>query len=125
MHLLQVVAECTLVDEVRFCIIGLGLCTRIDVPLTSHAQLSYELLGQLIDKLLVTLQLATCISRVAIRHLAPLSMDEDLGKGVLLYGRSGHARLRLSLRAFHALLGGGLLAFEWGGAGLNTLLNTR
>ena len=58
------------------------------------------------------LQLAGCISRVAIRHLAPLSTDEDLETGVLLCG-SGHGRLRL--RAFHALLGGGLLAFEWRG----------
>ena len=38
---------------------------------------------------------------------------------------SGHGRLQLSLRAFHALLGGGLLAFEWGGGGLNTLLDSR
>ena len=26
-------------------------------------------------------------------------------------------------RAFHSLLGGGLLAFKWGGGGLNTLLD--
>ena len=32
---------------------------------------------------------------------------------------------RPGLRDFHALLGGGLLAFEWGGGGLNTLLNSR
>ena len=35
----------------------------------------------------------------------------------------GHGRLRPSLRAFHALLRRGLLAFEWGGGGLNTLLD--
>ena len=34
--------------------------------------------------------------------------------GVLLCG-SGHGRLQPGLRAVHALLGGGLLAFEWGG----------
>ena len=61
---------------------------------------------------------------VAIRHLAPFSTDEDLGTGILLYG-SGHGRLRPGLRAFHALLGGGLLTFEWGGGGLNTLLHSR
>ena len=44
--------------------------------------------------------------------------------GVLFYG-SGHGRLRPSLRAFHALLSKGLLASEWGGGGLNTLLNSR
>ena len=42
--------------------------------------------------------------------------------GVLLHG-SGHGRLRLSLWAFHVLLGMGLLAFEWGGGGLNTLFD--
>ena len=44
--------------------------------------------------------------------------------GVLLCG-SGHGRLRLGLRAFHALLGGGLLAFELGGGDLDTLLGRR
>ena len=44
--------------------------------------------------------------------------------GVLLCG-SGHGRLRPGLRAFHTLLTGGLLAFEWGGGGLNTLLDSR
>ena len=58
MHPLQVVAECTLVDGVSFCVTGLGLCTRTGVQLTSHAQLSYQLLGKLITELLVTLQLA-------------------------------------------------------------------
>ena len=51
-------------------------------------------------------------------------MDEDLGTGVPPYG-SGHGRLGLSLRAFHSLLGGGLLAFKCGGCGLNTLLDAR
>ena len=67
---------------------------------------------------------AKCISRVAIRHFAPLSTDDDLGMGVLLCG-NGHGKLRLSLWAFHALLGGGLLAFERGGGGLNTLFDAR
>ena len=31
----------------------------------------------------------------------------------------------LGLRAFHALLGGGILAFEWGGGVLNTLLDPQ
>ena len=31
MHPLQVVAQCTLVDQVRFCVTGLGLCTTIGV----------------------------------------------------------------------------------------------
>ena len=88
------------------------------------AQLCYWLLGQVIDEKLVTLQLARCISWVAIRHLAPLSTDEDLGTGVLLCG-SGHGRLWPGLQAFHALLGGGHLAFEWGGGGLNTLLGCQ
>ena len=39
MHPLQVVAECTLVDQVRFCVTRFGLCTRIGVKLTSGAQL--------------------------------------------------------------------------------------
>ena len=91
--------------------------------MTSHAQLTYQLLGQIIDELVVTLQLAGCIFGVAIRHLAPLSKDEDVGAGVLLCGRSGHGRLRLGLWAFHALLGGGILAFEWGG--MNTLVNRQ
>ena len=55
MHPLQVVAECTLVDEVSFCIIGLGLCTMTGVWLPSHLQLSYKLLGQVIHELLVML----------------------------------------------------------------------
>ena len=59
----------------------------------------------------------------AIKHLAPLSTDEDLGIDVLLCGRFGHGRLRLDLRAFYALLGGGIFAFEWGGGGLKTLLS--
>ena len=54
------VAECTFVDEVTFCIGGLGLCTRTGVQLTSHTLLNYELLGELIDELLVTLQPAGC-----------------------------------------------------------------
>ena len=91
MHPLQVVAECTLVDQVRFCVARLGLCTKIGVKLTSGAQLCYYRLGRVIDEKLVTLQLAKCIYWVAIRHLAPLSTDEDLGMGVLLYG-SGHGR---------------------------------
>ena len=41
MHLLQVVAECTLVDQVSFGVAGLGLCTRIEVNLTSGVQLRY------------------------------------------------------------------------------------
>ena len=74
-----------LVDEVTFCISGLGLCKRTGAQLTSHAQLSYQLLGELIDELLVTLQLARCIFGVAIRHIASFSTDEDLGTGVLLW----------------------------------------
>ena len=58
MHLRQVVAECMFVDEVTVRIRGLGLCTRRGVQLTSHGQLNYQLLGQLIDELLVTLQKA-------------------------------------------------------------------
>ena len=125
MHPLQVVAECTLVDQVRFCVTGLGLCTTIGVKLTSGAQLWNYLLAHVINEKLVTLQLARCICWVAIRHFAPLSTDEDLGTGVLLLGGSVHGRLRPGLRAFHALLGGGLLAFEWGGGGLNTVLLSR
>ena len=116
---LQVVAQCTLVDEVGFCVARLGLCTRIGVKPTSHAQLRYYLLGQLIDEKLVTLQLARCISQVAIQHLAPLSTDEDLGTGVLVCGRTGHGRLRLGLQAFPALLG----ILDWDGGGVNTLLD--
>ena len=41
MHPLQVVAECTLVDQVRFCVAGLGLCTKIGFKLTNSAQLCY------------------------------------------------------------------------------------
>ena len=41
MHLLQVVAECTLVHQVRFCVARLGLCPRIGVKLISGAQLRY------------------------------------------------------------------------------------
>ena len=40
MHPLQVVAECTLVDQVSFCVAG-GLCTKIAVKLTSGTQLRY------------------------------------------------------------------------------------
>ena len=50
MHPLRVVAECTLVDEVSFCVAGLGLCTRTGVQLTSNVQLSHQLLGELIDE---------------------------------------------------------------------------
>ena len=60
--------ECV-VDGVTFCVSGLGLCTRIGVQMISHAELSYQLLGQLIDELLFTLQLAGCILGVTIRHL--------------------------------------------------------
>ena len=52
-------------------------------------------------------------------HLAPLSTNEDLGTRVLLCGRSGDGRLRLSLLAFHALLG----ILEWAGGGMNTPLD--
>ena len=93
--------------------------------MTSHTQLNYQLLGRLTDELLMTPRLAKCIFGVAIWHLAPLSMDEDLGTSVLVHGRSDHGRLRLGLRGFHALLGRGILAFEWGGGGVNTLLNPR
>ena len=78
MHLLQIVAECTLVDKVSFCVAGLNHCTKTVAQLTSHTQLTYQLLGQLIEDLL---QLASCIFGVAIWHLAPLSTDEDLGPG--------------------------------------------
>ena len=44
-HSLQVVAECTLVDEVNFGIRGLELCTKTGFLLTSHAQPNYQLLG--------------------------------------------------------------------------------
>ena len=57
-----------LLDQVRFCVAGLGLCTRIGAKLTSGAQLCYWLLGHVIAENLVTLQLATCICQVAIRH---------------------------------------------------------
>ena len=40
MHTLKVVAKCTLLDEVSFCVTGLGLCTRNGVQLTSHVHLS-------------------------------------------------------------------------------------
>ena len=55
-------------------------------------------------------------------HPAPCAtlQNEDLGTGVLLC-RGGHGRLRPGLRAFHALLGGDLLAFEWGGGGNSNL----
>ena len=72
-------------------------CTRIGVQLTSHTQLSYQLLGQLIDELLAMLQLTGCIFGIAIRRLAPLSTDEDLGTGVLPCGKRGHGGLRLGL----------------------------
>ena len=109
------IAECQFVDEVSHRIGGLGLCTRTCVQLISRVQLNYQLLGQLIDELLVTLQLAGCISGVASCHLASLSTDADLRMGVLTCGKIGHGRLRLGHRAFHALLGGGVLAFERGG----------
>ena len=41
MHPLQVVAKCTRVDQVRFCVTGLGLCTTIGFKLTSGAQLCH------------------------------------------------------------------------------------
>ena len=47
-----------LADEVIFCIIGLELCAKTGVQLTSHTQLNYQPLGWLIDEPLVTLQLA-------------------------------------------------------------------
>ena len=43
--------------------------------------------------------------------------------GVLVYGKSGLGRLHPRLWAVHALLKGGILAFEWVGGGLNTLLS--
>ena len=55
MHLLQVVANCMFAYEVSLRIRGLGLCTTTVVPPTTHAQLIYRLLGQLIDELMVTL----------------------------------------------------------------------
>ena len=60
---------------------------------------------------------------VPIRHLAPLSTDEDLWTGVLLFGSSGHGRLCLGLRAFCALLSGGILDFDRLEGGLNTLMS--
>ena len=68
---------------------------------------------------------AGCTFGVAVGHIAPLSTNEDLGTGVLLCGKSGHGRLRVGLQAFHTLLRGGILAFEWGGGGLNSLLDPR
>ena len=88
MHPLRVIAECTLVDEVILRIGGLGLCTKAVVLLIS--QINYQLLGQHIDELVVTLQSAGCTSGVAIRHLAPLFTYEELWTGVLLCGMSGH-----------------------------------
>ena len=82
MYPLQVVAECTLLDQDRFCVTGLGLRTKTGVKLASGEQPRYKLIGQLIDETLVTLQLARCIFGVAIWHLAPLSTDEDLRTGV-------------------------------------------
>ena len=49
---------------------------------------------------------------VAIRHLDPLSTDEDLLTGVFLCGRSGHSKLPLGLSCFQALHTRGILAFE-------------
>ena len=77
-----------------------------------------RLQGQLIDELLVMLQLARCIFGVAIKHLAPLSMDEDLPT----CGTRRHGWLPLGLLAFLASLKGGILAFEHGRVGLNTLV---
>ena len=104
MHPLQVVAEGTFGDEVTLGIGGLELCWYFGAPLTSLAQINYQLLGPLINELLVTLQLAGCIFGVAIRHLAQLSTDEDLRTGVFLCGKSGHGMLCPWLQAFHALL---------------------
>ena len=57
-------------------------------------------------------------------HRKRRRMGTPLGTGVLLCG-SGHGRLGRSLWASHSLLGRGLLAFEWGGGGLNILLDAR
>ena len=66
MQPLQVVAESTFVDEVILRIGGLGLCTKTSVLSTSLAWLNYQLLGQFINELLLTLQLVGCILGVAI-----------------------------------------------------------
>ena len=110
-----------LADQVTFCVIVLGLRTRTRVKVTSSAQLCYKLLGHIIDEKLVTPELAICISRVAIRTLRHSPRMRTLGRVSSSVGR----RLHLSLRAFHALLGGGLLVFERGGGGLNTLLDPQ
>ena len=70
---------------------GLGLHTKSSVKLTSGAHLHDKLLGQVIDEKLVIFQLARCVSPVVIRHVAPFSMAEDLGMGVLLC-KSRHGR---------------------------------
>ena len=44
--------------------------------------------------------------------------------GVVL-DHSDYGKSRLSLQAFHILLGRGLFALEWGGGGMNTLLNPQ
>ena len=76
------------------------------VKLTSGAQLRYRLLGQVIDEKRVTLQLAGCISQVAIKHLAPLSMHEDLGTGVLLNPAFSGAHKRAEVLRNPCILGG-------------------
>ena len=110
MHPLQVVAECMVVPE------DLGFAPRL--VFSSQAERNST------TSCLVS-SLMNCIFGVAIPHLAPLSMDEDLGMCVLLCVGSGHGRLHLGLWAFQALFGGGILAFEQGVGGLNTLFKLR
>ena len=80
----QVVAQCTLVEQVSFSVAGLGLRTTISGRLIGSTQVGYWLLGQVIDDNPVMLQLTGRICGVAIRHLAPMSTDEDLGACALL-----------------------------------------
>ena len=73
--------------------------------LTSLAQLNYQLLGQRIDELLVTLQLAGCIFGVAIRRLVQLTLGVWtvlLGDFIVHWGRVGVvARQNLRQRCKH------------------------
>ena len=69
-HLLQAIVERMFVDEISG-IRQLGPCTGIGVPLTSLIQKNPELQNQLVNELLIALHMA-------IQHLNPLFMDEDL-----------------------------------------------
>ena len=72
-----------LVDQVTFCVAGLGFCTTIGVKVPKGAQL-YGYLARSLMKFWSSSNWLDATLEQPSRHLAPLFADEDLGTGFLL-----------------------------------------